>query len=216
MDQLPWLAADNYAFPAPNSALDDPNGLLALGGDLSPQRILKAYQQGIFPWYEEGQALMWWSPNPRLVLFPDELHISKSLRKTLKKTQLRITHDHAFEAVIDACANRPGKPSGTWITSAMMQAYTELHNMGIAHSVEAWYQDELVGGLYGLTIGKVFCGESMFSRQSDASKIAFVHWVQILQQQGCTLIDCQVASDYLCHFGAREISREDFISYLSQ
>lgn len=224
MDQLPWLDKNIDLFPAPESALESPNGLLALGGDLNPQRLLNAYRIGIFPWYEEDQPILWWSPNPRLVLFPDELHVSRSLRKTLKKTELSITFNQAFADVISACAYRRNELNkeaadtdeyiGTWITDEMIQAYTKLHHMGFAHSVEAWHQNELVGGLYGVAIGKVFCGESMFSHEPNASKIAFVCLVGKLKELGYRVIDCQVASDHLLSLGAREISREDFIQYL--
>lgn len=214
MNQLPWLDTNKNIFPDPSSSLLEPNGLLALGGDLSSERLVAAYQQGIFPWYEEGQPILWWSPNPRLVLFPDELYIGRTLKKNLAKSELQITYDQAFEEVIQACAIRNGNSTETWITEEMMQAYIKLHNKGIAHSVEAWDQGKLVGGLYGLSVGKVFCGESMFSLQSNASKIAFVHWAQQLQKQGCELIDCQIASDYLCSFGAREVSRKEFLTYL--
>lgn len=207
---LSVLPQDSCEFPDPEYALDEPNGLLAIGGDLEPDRILAAYRQGIFPWYETGQPILWWSPDPRMVLFPFELHISRSLRKAVKKTTLRITADHDFQAVIAACAERRPYASGTWITPEMEKAYIRLHEMGIAHSVEAWQDERLVGGLYGLSQGAVFYGESMFNRQDNASKIAFACLVKQLEKQDYDLIDCQVASSYLASFGAREIPRGQF------
>src|SRR5690606_24957850 len=173
-----------------------------------------AYRLGILPWYEEGQPILWWSPNPRMVLFPEELHIGASLRKAIRRSRLVITADRAFAQVIEACAGRRAYASGTWITAAVRRAYTELHRQGLAHSVEAWDGDELVGGLYGVTLGTVYFGESMFSRQDNASKIAFCHLVKQLEARGYDLIDCQVASQYLASFGAREISRRRFRAYL--
>lgn len=205
------LSQHSLEFPDPDQALRDPNGLLALGGDLSPQRILAAYQLGIFPWYESGHPILWWSPDPRMVLFPDELHISRSLHKALKKSPFRITANRAFNDVIRGCAAERAYAHGTWITPAMQAAYIRLHEMGFAHSIESWNRNgKLAGGLYGVSLGKNFFGESMFSRESNASKIAFVHLVKLLQAWDYGQIDCQVSSEHLANFGARNISREEF------
>ncbi len=204
------------AFPNPANALQDPNGLLAMGGCLSPQRLLTAYRQGIFPWYNPGEPILWWSPNPRLVLFPDQLHISRSLKKTIRKQDFEISYDTDFNAVIHACATPRDEEGGTWITEEMIAAYCRLHSLGIAHSVEARVDQQLVGGLYGLAIGKVFFGESMFSYQSNASKTAFVHLVQDLLHCGFQLIDCQVHTDHLISLGAVEINRQAFNTYLAE
>jgi len=217
-----WLEpeSDPAQFPDPYYALEEPNGLLAVGGDLSPARLLNAYRQGIFPWYSDGEPILWWSPAPRMVLFPQELKVSRSLHKTLRNTPLRITLDTAFSHVIEACSesrlNKDGSQSGTWITDEMKQAYISLHRIGFAHSVECWEGDELVGGLYGVSMGKVFYGESMFSRRSDASKVAFAHLVRQLVAWGFALIDCQVYTEHLASLGAREIPREQFLELLDQ
>lgn len=198
------------SFPPLENALAEPNGLLAIGGDLSPQRLLEAYSKGIFPWFNEGEPILWWSPNPRMVLFPDELKISRSLRKTLKKNHYQIRTDYSFSQVMQACASPRKGQAGTWIHPQMIAAYTALHEMGLAHSIETWVDDVLVGGLYGVSLGKVFFGESMFSRVSGASKIALVHLVMQLQYWEFGLIDCQVRTDHLASLGAREISRAEF------
>lgn len=198
------------SFPPLEKALDDPNGLLAVGGDLSPQRLIEAYRSGIFPWFNEDEPIFWWSPDPRMVLFPEELKISRSLRKTLHKDYYQIRTDTAFMQVMQACAAPRKGQSGTWIHPEMIAAYTALHGMGLAHSVETWIDGELVGGLYGVALGKVFFGESMFSRSTDASKIAFVHLVKQLQYWEFGLIDCQVKTHHLASLGAREISRASF------
>lgn len=211
---LAVLSQDSFEFPDPRYALEEPNGLLAVGGGLEPERLLEAYRLGIFPWYEEGQPILWWSPNPRMVLFPGELHLSRSLRKALKLNELRITADTAFAEVVDACAGRRPYASGTWITRDIRGAYNRLFELGHAHSVEAWHDGKLVGGLYGVAMGGIFFGESMFNRQPNASKIAFCHLVKQLELWRYDLIDCQVASSYLASFGAREISREQFRHYL--
>ncbi|HAI82203.1 MAG TPA: leucyl/phenylalanyl-tRNA--protein transferase [Chitinophagaceae bacterium] len=192
----------------------DEDGLLAVGGDLNPERILYAYQQGIFPWYSE-EIPLWWSPDPRFVLFPNKLYISKSMRTLLKRNAFKVTTNQAFTQVINACGTieRPGQ-DGTWLNADMQQAYMQLHQMGYAHSVEAWYNNTLVGGLYGLRIGQVFFGESMFSTISNASKYAFISFVQQLQTEGVQLIDCQVYTDHLASLGATMIPRNDFIQYL--
>ncbi|HHH47874.1 MAG TPA: leucyl/phenylalanyl-tRNA--protein transferase [Gammaproteobacteria bacterium] len=201
----------NHAFPDISLALDEPDGLLAVGGDLRPQRLLAAYRQGIFPWYNHGQPILWWSPNPRMVLFPRKLHVSRSLRKTLRQQRFRLSADSAFKAVIEACsAPRGNGEGGTWITEEMQQAYRHLFELGHAHCVECWLDDELVGGLYGIGIGRVFFGESMFSRTRDASKVAFVQLVRQLEQWGYGLVDCQVHSAHLESLGAENIDREHF------
>jgi leucyl/phenylalanyl-tRNA--protein transferase len=201
-------------FPDVNLALREPDGLLAVGGDLTVDRILSAYKRGIFPWYSENQPILWWSPDPRTVLFPARLKISRSLRKTLRRGRFRVTMDQAFSEVINACATpRPGS-SGTWITQDMVDAYSGLHAAGCAHSVECWLDDRLVGGLYGVSTGRVFFGESMFSRVSDASKVAFAWLVRQLKAWDIGLLDCQIYSAHLASLGAEEIPRADFIKYL--
>jgi leucyl/phenylalanyl-tRNA---protein transferase len=204
-----WLAADQD-FPPVHQALRRPNGLLAAGGDLAPQRLLAAYRRGIFPWYSAGEPILWWSPDPRTVLFPAELRIARSLRKTLRKRPYEVRADTAFCDVITRCSEpRPGQ-AGTWITGEMKQAYLGLHTLGLAHSVESWRDGELVGGLYGVALGRMFFGESMFSRASDASKVAFVHLVRQLVAWDFALIDCQMRTDLLASFGARDIPRTEF------
>ncbi|HQT27526.1 MAG TPA: leucyl/phenylalanyl-tRNA--protein transferase [Burkholderiales bacterium] len=196
--------------------MTQPNGLLAAGGDLSPERLVEAYSQGIFPWFGEGDPVLWWSPDPRLVLFPEELKISRSLGKSLKRKDYEIRTDSAFEAVMRKCAEPRKEDEGTWISEAMIEAYCSLHEMGIAHSVETWADDRLVGGLYGVSMGKIFFGESMFSRRTDASKIAFVHLVIQLGRWGFRMIDCQVKTGHLVSLGAREIPRSDFSHKLNE
>ena len=203
-------------FPPVETAEREPDGLLALGGDLQPQRLLTAYRSGIFPWYSAGQPLLWWSPDPRTVLFPERLKISRSLRKSLRNKPFQVTFDHAFDAVVDACAApRPGE-NGTWITPEMASAYGRLHRLGHAHSVEVWRDRKLVGGLYGIAIGRVFFGESMFSRVPDASKVGFVHLVRQLLARGYALVDCQVHTAHLVSLGAEEIPRRDFCRLLDR
>ncbi len=198
------------SFPPVENALSEPNGLLAVGGDLSPQRLLEAYSRGIFPWFNEDDPILWWSPDPRMVLFPNELKISRSLRKTLKKDHYQIRTDCSFSQVMHACAAPRKGQAGTWIHPKMVTAYTILHEMGLAHSVETWMDGVLVGGLYGVSLGKVFFGESMFSLVPDASKIALVHLAKQLQYWEYGLIDCQVKTGHLASLGAREISRVEF------
>jgi len=215
---LPYLDP-NYPtqeFPPVEQALAEPDGLLAAGGCLSAQRLIKAYYQGIFPWYSEEDPILWWSPNPRMVLLPEQLHISKSLKKTLRQQRFNITFDTAFSEVIQACSQPRADEAGTWLSAEMQAAYIALHQQGHAHSIEAWQEGELVGGLYGIAIGCVFFGESMFHRQTDASKIAFIQGVQQLKQWGYQLIDCQVHSNHLLSLGAEEIPREHFIQLLQQ
>ena len=206
----------DQAFPDTGSALSEPNGLLAIGGCLSPQRLLQAYRRGIFPWFNPGEPILWWSPDPRLVLFPGREKISRSLKKRLKRNEYSVTYDRCFEAVIKACAQPRAQSPGTWITSDMLSAYYRLHEQGAAHSVEVWYQEQLVGGLYGVAVGQVFFGESMFHRRTDASKVAFMVLARDLRQWGYQLIDCQVRSDHLVSLGAEEISRSDFTRLLER
>lgn len=215
MSQIPWLDAHSVDFPNVTQALNEPNGLLAAGGDLSPRRILSAYRQGIFPWFNPGDPILWWSPNPRTVIFPEQLHISRSLRKTLRQAIYRVTFDTAFTQVMQHCAGPRAKAGGTWISADMIATYTEIHRMGLAHSVEVWRDHpesdaELVGGLYGIALGQIFFGESMFSRADNASKVGFAHLVQLLRSWQFALIDCQVANDHLFSLGATEIPRENF------
>ncbi len=212
-----WLSADPEGpFPPLHLALEEPNGLLAVGGDLSPQRLLNAYSHGIFPWYSEGEPILWWSPAPRAVLFPQELHIGRSLKKRLRQHPFNITLNRAFESVIDACAApRKQADSGTWITSGMRQAYLQLHQLGYAHSVECWQDDSLAGGLYGVQVGRLFCGESMFTRSSDAAKIALVTLLTRLKAE-IELVDIQMMTPHLAQLGAREISRIEYQRQLSR
>lgn len=212
---IPWLGA-SYRFPPVEQALSEPNGLLAAGGDLSPERLLWAYRQGIFPWFSEGQPILWWSPDPRMVLFPHELVIGRTLGKSLRKGTFEVRCDHSFAAVMHACAAPRRDQDGTWISQAMIDAYVKLHARGIAHSVETWQEGRLVGGLYGIAIGRAFFGESMFSRASDASKVAFVHLVRFLQNNDFGIIDCQMRTDLLSSFGAREIPRRRFVEVLAE
>ena len=220
MTQYPvWLDTEDshYSFPHPDNALSDPNGLLAIGGDLSPERIVIAYLNGIFPWYSPGEPILWWSPDPRAVLFPEKLHISKSLRKIIRKKVFTSTINQAFEQVIAACAQTPRQAQdGTWISDEMQQAYLNLHKIGIAHSAECWQDGQLVGGLYGIALGKVFFGESMFSHKSNASKVAFVHLLDELKKNNYYLIDCQVTTEHLLSLGAEEIPRDQFLKLITQ
>jgi leucyl/phenylalanyl-tRNA--protein transferase len=212
---IPWLE-DDEPFPPVHRALTEPNGLLAAGGGLSVERLLQAYRGGIFPWYSEGQPVLWWSPDPRMVLRPPEISISRSLRKRLRRRECEIRTDTAFAAVIGACAEPRTDQSGTWITSEMASAYTALYRAGYAHSVETWIGGELVGGLYGVAIGRMFFGESMFSKSSDASKIALAHLARQLERWAFGLIDCQMSTPHLASLGAREIPRADFIRALAE
>ncbi|MFC1749986.1 leucyl/phenylalanyl-tRNA--protein transferase [Pseudomonadota bacterium] len=204
------------AFPPVEHSLREPNGLLAAGGDLSPKRLIYAYSQGIFPWYSDDQPILWWSPDPRAVLLPEQLIVSRSLRKKIRQNKFIVTLDQSFEDVLIHCALPREKEDSTWITEEMHRAYMHLHKIGVAHSVEAWQDNVLVGGLYGLGIGRVFFGESMFSIVSDASKVAFTYAVRQLQQWGYKMIDCQVSSEHLASLGAVDIPRSEFIQYLGQ
>lgn len=213
MTSLPWLNSDQLWFPPADEALEDPDGLLALGGDLHPERLLLAYRNGIFPWFSDDQPILWWSPDPRCVLPPDEIHISRSLRRTLNQQKFSITADQCFNRVIHLCANT--RAEGTWITDDMMAAYRQLHRLGHAHSIEAWNRNgELAGGMYGLAIGRCFFGESMFSLETNASKVLMVHLGRQLAEWGYQLMDCQVESDHLLSMGARSIPRAEFLSIL--
>lgn len=204
------------AFPNVENALREPDGLLAVGGKLTTVRLKAAYRRGIFPWYSVGQPVLWWSPDPRCVLFPGRLKVSRSLAKTLRKRPFTVTLDRDFGAVIEQCAMPREADGGTWITPAIKRAYGELHRLGVAHSVECWRDGQLVGGLYGVSLGRVFFGESMFSRVSDASKIAFVSLVRQLQRWGYPLIDCQVHTSHLQSLGAEDIPRRRFIALLDE
>lgn len=207
---------DPVFFPDVRQALSQPDGLLAFGGDLSPQRLEQAYRRGIFPWFGEGDPILWWSPDPRTVLFPAALRIPRSLRKRMRRTDLEVTLDLAFGRVIRACAAPRDPHGGTWILPAMIEAYEALHERGLAHSVEVWQGNALVGGLYGVAIGEAFFGESMFSRVDDASKIALVHLCGRLLEWGFGLIDCQMRTDHLIRMGAVEIPRADLIGWLDR
>jgi len=205
-----YLIKDGVDFPSLELANSEPNGLLATGGDLSPERLLSAYSKGIFPWYSEGEPILWWSPDPRSVLLPDQLNISRSLKKVLRKDNLTVTLDSDFNRVLQACAAPRKDEAGTWISLEMMNAYQQLFELGIAHSVECYENGALVGGLYGVAIDKVFFGESMFSRVNNASKICFITAIQSMANQGIALIDCQLKTEHLQSLGAFEISRTDF------
>lgn len=206
---------DEIWFPHPELAHEE--GILAVGGDLKPKRLLTAYYNGIFPWFSEEEPIIWWSPDPRMVLWPADLKVSKSMRKVIRNGLFNMTVDTAFDKVIQACAEQPRHgQDGTWITDDMQQAYMQLHELGFAHSVEVWQSSELVGGLYGVMVGSVFCGESMFAGVSNASKFGFILLVQALQKAGCTMIDCQTHTDHLASLGAAEIPREEFLNHLEQ
>ncbi|MEE9524592.1 MAG: leucyl/phenylalanyl-tRNA--protein transferase [Thermodesulfovibrionales bacterium] len=206
--------SDEIIFPPVELA--DADGLIAVGGDLSVERLVTAYTEGIFPWYSEGSPILWWSPDPRLILLPEELKVSRSLRQVIKKGGFTVTLDAAFDEVITSCSGvHKDRDGGTWITDEMVDAYRALHYAGVAHSVESWYDDKLVGGLYGISLGGVFFGESMFNVRSDASKVVFVTLVKQLIKWGYSLIDCQVTTRHLMTFGAREIPRSEFMAILS-
>ena len=206
---IPWLRGDT-PFPPVSKALQSPNGLLCAGGDLTPERIVEAYSRGIFPWFSAGDPILWWSPDPRMVLFPEELKVSRSLRKAVARGAYETRMDTAFREVMEACAEPRDGQGGTWIVPEMIDAYTALHERGLAHSVESWLDGELVGGLYGVALGKVFFGESMFTRAPDASKVALVKLVERLTADRFRVIDCQQATSHLASLGAREIPRKEF------
>ena len=207
---LPWLDHGFPAFPPTEWALDEPNGLLAAGGELNADWLQTAYPKGIFPWFNDGEPILWWSPSPRCVLFPDKFHPSRSLRKRMRQLNYEVRIDSSFTAVMRACAAPRSMQEGTWISPAFISAYTELAKRGVGHSIELWTEGELVGGLYGLAIGKLFFGESMFSAIPDASKICLYHLAEKLGQAGYAVIDCQVYNPHLHSLGAEEIDREQF------
>ena len=218
MRSLCWLSQSGPVdvFPSPEDALAEPNGLLAAGGDLSSERLLAAYSRGIFPWYEQGQPILWWSPDPRAVLWLDALRISRSLRRSIAKRGFAFRVDTAFERVVAACAEPRRYGGGTWITSEMAEAYTRLHRQGFAHSFETWAGDSLVGGLYGVAVGRLFFGESMFTRVTDASKVALVHAAQFLRTKGIDFVDCQVASAHTVSLGVVEMPRKAFLREVAE
>ena len=217
MIRLPLLDAHlPEAFPPPDHALTEPNGLLALGGDLSPARLLAAYRRGIFPWFSAREPILWWSPDPRCVLHTARLHIDRSLRRQLARKSWRLGVDQAFPAVMRACAAPRADSSGTWITQPMIDAYVRLHELGHAHSVEVWDEDVLVGGVYGVAVGRLFCGESMFSGESGGSKIALIALAGLLQSMGFPLIDTQVANPHTLSLGAEEIPRRQFLAEVAR
>ena len=215
---IPWLHPGDPpdAFPHVEAALTDPDGLLCAGGDLSPARLLEAYRRGIFPWFSEGQPILWWSPDPRTVLYPAEFKVSRSLAKTIRNRGFAVTVDRAFAEVMARCADERLRPEGTWISPQMRVAYQRLHELGLAHSYETWDGDRLVGGLYGVALGSVFFGESMFSLERDASKVALAALVRAMVERNGRLIDCQVASTHLESLGARSIPRRQFVRELAE
>jgi len=209
-----YRLTDALLFPSPEQASDE--GIVAVGGDLKPERVMLAYRKGIFPWFESDDFLLWWSPDPRMVLFPDQVKISKSMRAVLRKKQFEVTFNNAFDDVVEACAKvkRFGQ-NGTWITPGLMEVYSTLHTQGHAHSVEVWEEGVLVGGLYGIDLGTVFCGESMFSKANNASKVALISLAKELKKNKYELIDCQVPTQHLASMGAESIPRTEFLTYLS-
>ena len=210
-----YLLTEKPIFPPPQMATQD--GLLAVGGDLSPERLLQAYRKGIFPWYAEHEPIMWWSPDPRLVLYPRQLYVTKSLRKIINQRKFRITFDQAFGRVIEACATtHAAGREGTWIVTDMRDAYLRLHDLGYAHSVEAWQGDQLAGGLYGVSLGRSFFGESMFTLVSNASKVALVALVRQLERMAFDMVDCQIRTEHLMRFGAQLIPRRRFLKELTR
>ncbi|MDO6447005.1 leucyl/phenylalanyl-tRNA--protein transferase [Colwellia sp. 1_MG-2023] len=213
---IPFLSPDSLTFPPVHTALQEPNGLLAFGGDLTEKRLAKAYSLGIFPWFSEGEAIMWWSPDPRGVIYCNEIKINKTLKKQLKKQNVTVTLNHAFEEVIELCADAPFRKEGTWIVDEMVDAYINMHQHGLAHSIEVWSDTQLVGGLYGVAINGYFSGESMFYKQSNASKIALVYLVNLLKSENIKFLDCQMLNPFLADMGCYEISREAFIHQKAQ
>ncbi len=211
--RLIQLSRDSIAFPSPEGALREPNGLLALGGDLSPARLLMAYQRGIFPWFSPGDPILWWSPDPRAVLVPEQFHLSRSMKRFHQRSPYRVTLNHAFDQVIVGCAN--DRDEGTWITADIVEAYRRLHELGYAHSIEVWEGNEVVGGMYGVAQGALFCGESMFSRRVNASKTALLVFCQHFSAYGGRLIDCQVLNAHTASLGATEILRRDYLQQLA-
>lgn len=216
MKPIVWLSPDNLDFPPVDQAFEDPPGLLAAGGDLRPERLLAAYSRGIFPWYDDDSPILWWSPDPRMVLPPAQVHVSRSLAKLIRQDRYRITMDTAFGDVIGQCANLRAEREGTWITEEMQAAYLQLHRLGHAHSVEVWQDERLQGGLYGIAMGKLFFGESMFSLAPNTSKLAFVALARQLQHWGFAMIDCQMPTEHLNSLGASTMSRADFQAVLQK
>jgi len=216
MKSIAWLSSNDRPdwFPPLENALDEPPGLLAAGGDLSPERLIAAYRRGIFPWYSPGQPVLWWSPDPRAVLFPQEFHCSRSLAKTLRNGGFENAIDRDFAGTISACAGPRGRSTGTWITDEMRAAYCELHRLGYAHSIETYRAGRLVGGVYGVRLGGVFFGESMFSAERDASKAALAHLAQACRTNDIAVIDCQLPSPHLASLGSRAIARAQFLELL--
>lgn len=214
--QITWISRDDppEAFPDLSRALKSPNGLLAAGGDLSPERLLHAYEHAIFPWFDDRQPILWWSPDPRCVLHPTDLHISRRFRRELRKSRVRVSFNHSFSDVIAACGGPRQQHAGTWITPGMIEAYNTLHRLDWAHSVEVWLEGQLVGGMYGVAIGRAFFGESMFSRLSNASKIALLALCRHLVKHDFAVLDCQVASPHLMSLGAIEMPRRKFAALL--
>jgi len=215
MAQLTILHDDEVGFPPVSQALTDPNGLLAIGGTLGTARLINAYEQGIFPWYNEDEPVMWWSPDPRCVIYTDQFSVNRSFARFLKKRQFKITLNHAFDQVIEQCAQPRPYQQETWIGDDIIKSYQNLHQAGIAHSVEVWLDDQLVGGVYGIFVGHTFCGESMFSRVTNGSKTALYTLCQWLNKHQVTMVDCQVPNPHLMSLGAQEISRQQFISHLN-
>lgn len=210
-----YRLTDQLLFPDPGWAT--PEGLLAVGGDLSPERLLLAYRNGIFPWYGENQPILWWSPDPRCVLFPQDIYVSRRLARLIRQERFRLTCNQAFARVVTACADvRVQSGEATWLVTAMQEAYRKLHELGFAHSVEAWEADQLVGGLYGVALGRLFFGESMFHRRPNASKVILAQLARYLDREGFLLLDCQVTNTHLTSMGAREIPREDFLELLAE
>ena len=213
---MPYLLTNDLAFPNPRNAWHDPQGLIAVGGDLSPARLKLAYQMGIFPWYSEHDPILWWSPDPRTVLYLDELKVSRSLNKSIRNKGYVAYLNRDFEMVIQLCAQLRSNEQGTWITQEMLDAYMTMHQLGMAHCVSVYQNNTLVGGLYGPSLGKFFFGESMFSKASDASKVALYYLVEYLKQQEFIMIDCQMPNDHLSSLGCREIPRNEFLDILQQ
>lgn len=210
--RLIQLSRESLNFPPPEMALREPNGLLAMGGDLSPQRLLNAYHRGIFPWFSPGDPILWWSPDPRAVLLPEHFHLSRSMKRFHQKSPYQVTLNQQFQQVIEGCAS--DRNEGTWITHEVKRAWQKLHELGHAQSIEVWRGEELVGGMYGLELGQIFCGESMFSRSENASKTALLVFSEYFQQQGGKLIDCQVLNPHTLSLGAQEIPRAAYLQYV--
>jgi len=210
-EAIPWLLPKSLEFPPLDSALTEPNGLLAVGGDLSSQRLISAYSKGIFPWFNQGEPILWWSPSPRALIPTDQLKINRTLKKFIKKNPFKITLNHAFNEVIGYCAAAPFRKEGTWIIDDMATAYKNLHKQKVAHSIEVWQENELVGGLYGVAINSFFSGESMFYRKNNASKIALIALSQLLRERNIRIIDCQISNPFLNSMGCLELTRNKFL-----